>query len=118
MAKDSSIPVTRAIITAILNNKLENTQTKNLNILNLNIPLSIDGVDSNLLEPEKCWTSPIKYKQAARALASLFIENMSNFVVTEEIAKSGASMQIKLKYQTKVKSIYFESSSQCPDTIA
>ena len=27
-------------------------------------------------------------------------------------------MQIKLKYQTKVKSIYFESSSQCPDTIA
>ena len=46
-------------------------------------------VDSNLLEPEKCWTSLIKYKQAARALASLFIENMSNFVVTEEIAKSG-----------------------------
>ena len=89
VGKRFPIPVTRAIITAILNNKLENTQTKNLNILNLNIPLSIDGVDSNLLEPEKCWTSPIKYKQAARALASLFIENMSNFVVTEEIAKSG-----------------------------
>ena len=89
VGKRFPIPVTRAIITAILNNKLENTQTKNLNILNLNIPLSIDGVDSNLLEPEKCWTSPIKYKQSARALASLFIENMSNFVVTEEIAKSG-----------------------------
>ncbi len=74
VGKRFPIPVTRAIITAILNNKLEN---------------SIDGVDSNLLEPEKCWTSPIKYKQAARALASLFIENMSNFVVTEEIAKSG-----------------------------
>mgnify|MGYP002035662097 FL=1 len=89
VGKRFPIPVTRSIITAILNNKLENTQTKNIKILNLNIPLSIDGVDSNFLEPEKCWISPIRYKQAARALALLFIENMNNFVVSKEIAKSG-----------------------------
>ena len=34
VGKRFPIPVTRAIITAILNNKLENTQTKNLKILN------------------------------------------------------------------------------------
>ena len=83
------IPTTRAIIKAIINDELINAETENLEILNLNIPKSVTGVESAYLNPIKCWQDREKYMRCAKNLTQLFKENMKRFDISESIGKAG-----------------------------
>ncbi len=83
------IPTTRRIISAIQSGELLNSDTEQLEILNLTIPTTIEGVDSRLLNPRNTWTDPAAYDARAAALAAEFKENFNRFNVPPEIIAAG-----------------------------
>ena len=84
-----SIPTTRAIITAIQNGALDDTQTQHLKDLNLNVPVEIPGVDSTLLNPRNTWDDPAEYHRKAQELIGQFVNNFRKFDVPESIVNAG-----------------------------
>jgi phosphoenolpyruvate carboxykinase (ATP) len=84
-----SIPVTRAVIKAIQDGKLDDVETEHLPLLNLEVPVSVTGVDSKLLNPRNTWASPEDYDDKARELIGQFVENFRKFDVPETIVEAG-----------------------------
>ncbi len=83
------IPVTRAVITAITNGSLEDCATEHLDLLNLEIPLAIEGVDKSYLNPRNNWDDPDNYDSQAAKLAGLFVENIQSFEPSQDIIDAG-----------------------------
>ena len=77
--KRISIQYTRKMITAILDGSIEKSEFNNDNIFNLNVPISIDGIDSNVLDPKCSWENPQEYDKQAAHLAKLFIRNFKKY---------------------------------------
>ena len=80
--KRISIKNTRAIIDAILDGSLDEAPTERLPIFNLAIPVELAGVDSNILDPRKTYSSPELWQDKAAHLARLFIENFDKYTDT------------------------------------
>ncbi len=87
--KRFEIPTTRAIITAIVNGDLKEVETRHLAEMNIDVPISVPGIDDSLLEPSTTWTSPQDYPIAAQKLAQQFIENFKKYQVSDEIVAAG-----------------------------
>ena len=73
------LPSTRAIINAILDGSIENAEFEIMPIFNLQVPKSLAGVDSKMLNPRNSWSSPEAWEAAASSLAQKFIKNFENF---------------------------------------
>jgi len=85
--KRIDLPSTRKIINSILDGSLAKSKFATLPVFNLSIPLKINGVESNILDPGKVWSSREKWHLAATDLAIKFINNFSRFTSNEETAK-------------------------------
>ncbi len=83
------IPVTRAIVAACQNGSLVGCKTEHLDIMNLDIPLEVSGVDSTLLNPRRSWPSESDYDEAAGKLAKLFRNNIRKFNTTDQVSNAG-----------------------------
>jgi phosphoenolpyruvate carboxykinase (ATP) len=81
------LPSTRLIVNSILDGSISECEFINLPVFNLSIPVSIKGVDDNILDPAKAWESPTKWRVAATDLALKFINNFSKFTGNSESAK-------------------------------
>jgi len=77
--KRISIQNTRKMITAILDGTIEKSEFSINNIFNLNVPLSINGIDSKILSPKSLWSNEEEYDKQASYLAKLFIENFKKY---------------------------------------
>ena len=93
VGKRFNIPTTRRIVNAVQNGELDNVETQMLEGLNLEVPLSIDGVDSKLLNPRETWENKDAYDAAAADLIKLFQDNFERFDVSEEIISAGPTNQ-------------------------
>ena len=89
VGKRFDIPTTRRIVNAIQNGELEGTETESIPGLNLDVPLKVDGVDSNLLNPIKTWEDKEYYKKTLTKVVNEFNQNFKNFDVNDEIVKAG-----------------------------
>ena len=83
------IPTTRRIVNAIQDGELNDVETELVPGLNLSIPLSIEGVDSKLLNPINTWDDKEEYKKYLNELVDKFQDNFKRFNAKPEIIAAG-----------------------------
>ncbi len=83
VGKRIDLPSTRALINAILDGSIENSEFETIPIFNLQVPKAVKGVDSKFLNPRNSWPNPTDWDNAARNLGELFIKNFENFTDNE-----------------------------------
>ena len=74
-----SLKYTRAMITAALNNQLNNVEYITHKVFGLNMPTSCPNVPSEILSPKNTWTDKSAYDEKANKLARAFNENFLQF---------------------------------------
>lgn len=81
------IAYTRAMVRAALSGRLSQIPTEPDPIFGVHIPVSCDGVPSEVLKPWNTWKNPMEHQEKARELAGRFRMNFDQFStdVTEEI---------------------------------
>ncbi|HIF18720.1 MAG TPA: phosphoenolpyruvate carboxykinase (ATP) [Cycloclasticus sp.] len=82
--KRISIKDTRGIINAILDGSIENTDTKHIPYFNLEVPTSLEGVHSNILDPRDTYEDAAEWDKRAKNLAGLFVKNFAKYTDTDE----------------------------------
>jgi len=88
----SRIPIaeTRAIVTAILNGRLNSVECHHDKIFNLFVPYNVPGANPDILNPINTWKDKELYLKNAKKLAKMFIDNFQKFKgINEEIKNSG-----------------------------
>ncbi|MFJ6207978.1 phosphoenolpyruvate carboxykinase (ATP) [Lysinibacillus sp. NPDC092081] len=85
---------TRAMVRAAIDGKLANVETIQDSVFGLNIPTSIEGVPTEVLNPRDAWTDKAAYDAKAAELAGLFNKNFEKFSnVSEAITKLGGPLK-------------------------
>jgi len=86
-----SLSHTRAMITAVLESGLENTDYENHEIFGLAMPKTCPGVPCEILNPANTWADKKAYREEALRLADRFIRNFEKYAgtVTQEILDAG-----------------------------
>jgi len=74
-----SIKDTRSCINAILDGSINESKFETMDIFNLQIPKSLNGVDSKILKPVNTWESKQAYINAVEKLANMFVKNFKKY---------------------------------------
>ncbi len=77
--KRISIKDTRGIIDAILNGDILHAPTKKIPYFDFEVPTSLPGVDSKILDPRDTYANPSEWDNKAKDLASRFIKNFVKY---------------------------------------
>ena len=70
-----SLRVTRALLAAAIEGRLDEVATRTHPIFGLSMPVSCEGVDDSILDPGATWDDPADYDAAARRLRDMFRAN-------------------------------------------
>jgi len=76
--KRMSLKDTRAIIDAIIDGSIEKAETKVIPIMNLTVPVKLQGV-SDILDPRNTYTDVTEWETKAKKLAGMYIENFKQY---------------------------------------
>jgi phosphoenolpyruvate carboxykinase (ATP) len=74
-----SLHDTRAIVSAIVEDRLERVETRDDPVFGFQVPLSVPGVDSKLLNARDSWPDPAEYDARARELKAMFDAKLEDF---------------------------------------
>jgi phosphoenolpyruvate carboxykinase (ATP) len=80
--KRISLKDTRAIIDAIMDGSIEEADSVQIPIFNLDVPTQLPGVDSGILDPRQTYDDVAEWETKAREVAELFTENFKRFTDT------------------------------------
>jgi len=73
------IKATRALLNAALDGSLNDAQFRKDPNFGFEVPVSVPGVDSGILDPRSTWADKGEYDRTAQKLVQLFIDNFSPF---------------------------------------
>jgi len=90
--KRFSIPTTRMFIRAVQEDALRNIEKVHLEGLNLDVPVSVPGIDPLILQPRKTWSDTQAYDAEMTQLCQQFIDNFKKFDVAAEIVAAGPKL--------------------------
>lgn len=80
----------RAMVTAALSGGLEGAEYRHDGLFNLDVPVAVDGVPPEVLDPRRTWGDPASYDLSAAKLAGMFVDNFRRFSgVAPEIIAAG-----------------------------
>ena len=82
--KRISIKDTRAIIDRILDGSMEKVETQMVSIFNLEIPRTLEGVNTDILDPRKTYSETSEWETKATDLANKFVANFVQYTDNEE----------------------------------
>lgn len=81
---------TRAMVRAALDGKLNDVATETNGVFGVEMPVAIEGVPTDVLNPRNAWTDGNAYDEKAKELAAMFKENFKKFNnVSEDIINKG-----------------------------
>jgi phosphoenolpyruvate carboxykinase (ATP) len=84
-----SLKYTRAMVRAILNGSLAETECSPDPVFGLPIPVEVPGVPSEVLQPRATWSDGAAYDDRARKLAAMFRENAAKFEMPDAVRNAG-----------------------------
>ena len=93
--KRISIQNTRAIIDRILDGSIEKAESHIIPIFNLEVPVALEGVHSEILDPRTTYSDASEWDSKASDLAQLFIKNFVQYTDNEEgknLVKAGPQL--------------------------
>ncbi|MEZ5708623.1 MAG: phosphoenolpyruvate carboxykinase [Blastomonas sp.] len=79
VGKRMPIKATRALLNAALDGSLNQAEFRIDPNFGFEVPVSVDGVDSAILDPRSTWADPVEYDATAQKLVQLFIDNFTEF---------------------------------------
>jgi phosphoenolpyruvate carboxykinase (ATP) len=80
VGKRMSLKATRACIDAIMDGSIHDSDFDTTDRFRLNFPKTLNGVDSNVLNPRFAWKDKQEYEKTRDNLAKLFIENFKKYL--------------------------------------
>ena len=83
------LPVTRRMLTAILDGELENVDFEADSNFKILIPANVPGVDSKILNPRNTWEDKNAYDSKAKELIELFKNNFTKYESFGDYSKAG-----------------------------
>jgi phosphoenolpyruvate carboxykinase (ATP) len=83
------IAATRALLHAALSGRLDDVEYRQDQVFGFQVPVSVPGVDSRLLEPRSTWKDPARYDEKAHELARMFRDNFEKFADPALAAEAG-----------------------------
>ncbi|WP_310554627.1 phosphoenolpyruvate carboxykinase (ATP) [Flavobacterium sp.] len=93
--KRISIKDTRAIIDRILDGSMEKATTEMVPVFNLEVPTTLEGVNTDILDPRKTYATASEWNTKAEDLAKKFINNFVQYTDNEEgknLVKAGPQL--------------------------
>jgi len=96
VGKRIALPLTRAMISAVLSDQINEIETHLHPVFNLAIPNAVPGIPEQVLNPEQAWPDKQAYQQEAVDLARRFNENFKKYAATvpESVRLAGPSMML------------------------
>jgi len=73
------IKATRALLNAALDGSLNDGEFRIDDNFGFEVPVSVPGVDSGILDPRSTWSDTAAYDETAQKLVKLFIDNFEQF---------------------------------------
>ena len=77
-----NIPTTRNIIKAIQSGSIEESPKSKLDIMNVEIPTELEGVETKILNPSETWSDQGLYKKAAEDLDEEKLKSCNFYIIT------------------------------------
>ena len=84
-----SLKYTRSIIDAIHDGSLKDETFKNFDVFNLMIPMKINQVPSEILDPRNCWSNKEQFDISRKKIAQMFIDNFKKIQNNSSISQAG-----------------------------
>ena len=87
------IKATRTLLNEALSGKLNSVEMRTDPIFGFAVPVSVEGVDSKILNPRSTWADAAEYDKKAKALVGMFAENFTQYAdhVDDEVRAAGPS---------------------------
>jgi phosphoenolpyruvate carboxykinase (ATP) len=79
VGKRMPIKETRALLNAALDGSLNNVEFRKDPNFGFEVPVSVPGVDTSILDPRGTWSDAAAYDAMAAKLVDLFVENFAQF---------------------------------------
>lgn len=79
VGKRMSLKISRGLLDKIHDGSLEKVEFETMPGFNLQVPKSVEGIDTNILMPINSWSDKAGYKDQAKKLAQQFIKNFDKY---------------------------------------